>query len=112
MKKTLVILAVSMMAQVCNAGDFDFCTQEIETLFDAQNPYNCVQTSDGCQSSELRAKGWMTSANGKCVKAEAPELCGMGGAVMVNPYAPKEQIQSLSTCDTDVLKQMGWVEAQ
>jgi len=115
MKKTLVILAVSMMAQVSFAGDF--CAQVVETLFDGNDPYNCVQASDRCESDELRAQGWLTSANGKCVQLTVqqilePQMCGLGGGVMMNPNNPKERVQSLSTCDTDVLKQMGWVGAK
>lgn len=79
-------------------------------MFNSQNAFECHFSKSTCETQELLNKGYFPSATGKCPTQLAPmTMCGWGGAPMQHPTHPEMVVNSLSTCETNALREMGWI---
>ncbi|MNK97376.1 hypothetical protein D3C87_1177070 [compost metagenome] len=110
MKLIIAAIVLNFSTAHASAHSLEFCGQGGETLFNSQNVSECLQTTNTCQTQDLKNEGWLPSANGKCAPAvEGMQMCGFGGPEMMHPQNPSLRIQTLSTCDTYALQMMGWI---
>lgn len=113
MKKLILLLVlaftVNAFTETRKVGA-ENCFPSQKALFNPMNYFDCVVTTNTCETFEATLKGYyLESATGKCpVQKEYPMYCGHSEEIMRHPTYKYVVEFTNNACETNVLLEMGW----